>query len=66
MGADLYVVGIDEGAQAACGFEVSIKAAKVGYFRDPYNEHGLFRQIGDRVIMVAALRGLQGRGTDDD
>lgn len=41
MGADLYIKDMDRKKQYT-GFEVSDKARKNGYFRDCYNDGGLF------------------------
>jgi hypothetical protein len=41
MGADLYIEKMDEDAQYT-GFGVPDKARNLGYFRDCYNEGGLF------------------------
>ena len=41
MGADLYIRDMDKTKQIT-GFEVSWKAVKSGYFRDCYNDWGLF------------------------
>lgn len=41
MGADLYIKDMDRKKQYT-GFEVSDKARKNGYFRDCYNDAGLF------------------------
>ena len=41
MGADLYIKTMPRDAQYR-GFEVSIDAVEVGYFRDAYNGWGLF------------------------
>ncbi len=41
MGADLYIKDMDRDGQLR-GFEVSKDAVNAGYFRDPYNDWGLF------------------------
>ena len=41
MGADLYIKNMDRESQYR-GFEVSDEAVAVGYFRDSYNNRGLF------------------------
>ena len=41
MGADLYIKNMEREPQYT-GFEVSQRAVDVGYFRDCYNEWGLF------------------------
>lgn len=41
MGADLYVKDLPREPQCT-GFEVSKKAVDIGYFRDCYNDSGLF------------------------
>lgn len=45
MGADLYIKDMDREQQYR-GFEVSPDAVDSGYFRDCYNEGGLFAQLG--------------------
>jgi hypothetical protein len=44
MGADLYITKMDRQAQYT-GFEVSKRAQQLGYFRDCYNDYGLFNFI---------------------
>jgi hypothetical protein len=41
MGADLYITKLERQKQYR-GFEVSKEAVEVGYFRDCYNDYGLF------------------------
>ncbi|MFA6971805.1 MAG: hypothetical protein WC208_10440 [Gallionella sp.] len=48
MGADLYIKDMDRDSQCT-GFEVSERAVKVGYFRDCYNDYGLFNFIRSNV-----------------
>ena len=48
MGADLYIKDLPREKQYL-GFEVSKKAVDVGYFRDCYNSHGLFRFISSNA-----------------
>lgn len=45
MGADLYIKKLDREKQYL-GFEVSQKAVDSGYFRDCYNDGGLFAHLG--------------------
>ena len=45
MGADLYIKDMERESQI-CGFEVSVDAVDNGYFRDCYNDSGLFAQLG--------------------
>ena len=44
MGADLYIINMDRKKQYL-GFEISQKAIDAGYFRDCYNDYGLFNYI---------------------
>lgn len=44
MGADLYITKLDRESQYT-GFEVSRRAMQLGYFRDCYNDYGLFNFI---------------------
>ncbi len=44
MGADLYIKKMDRNRQYT-GFEVSERAVNLGYFRDCYNDVGLFSVI---------------------
>ena len=48
MGADLYIKNMDRKSQYT-GFEVSERAVDVGYFRDCYNEAGLFALLSANV-----------------
>lgn len=52
MGADLYIKNMDREAQYT-GFEVSNRAVSVGYFRDCYNDYGLFNFIRSNVPSMA-------------
>ena len=45
MGADLYIKDMNRESQYR-GFEVSKEAVEVGYFRDCYNDGGLFSNLG--------------------
>jgi hypothetical protein len=45
MGADLYISKIPNEKRKGLGFEVSEKAVAAGYFRDCYNENGLFAHL---------------------
>jgi len=62
MGADLYVKGLPP---HICGFEVSQKAAKAGYFRDCYNGGGLFANIGLSWWGMTAAYKKEGKMDDD-
>jgi hypothetical protein len=50
MGADLYILKMDKEKQIT-GFEVSRRAVDVGYFRDCYNDYGLFPFINTNADM---------------
>jgi hypothetical protein len=51
MGADLYITKLDRKSQYL-GFEVSKNAVNKGYFRDPYNNFGLFNFLNSNVHVV--------------
>ena len=48
MGADLYIKKMPRGPQYT-GFELSDRAIDLGYFRDCYNQHGLFAFLSKRT-----------------
>jgi hypothetical protein len=48
MGADLYIKNLPRDKQM-CGFDVSDKARANGYFRDCYNDGGLFAVMNSNV-----------------
>ena len=62
MGADLYVKGLPP---HICGGEVSQKAAKAGYFRDCYNDGGLFANIGLSWWQMVSQFKKEGKLDDD-
>jgi hypothetical protein len=51
MGADLYIKNLDRESQYL-GFEVSDKAVDAGYFRDCYNDSGLFNFLRSNTRLM--------------
>ena len=60
MGADLYIKNMDREKQST-GFEVSDKARKDGYFRDCYNDGGLFAVMSANTDKELSWWGLARR-----
>ena len=46
MGADLYIKNMDK---QYTGFEISDRAVNLGYFRDCYNDYGLFNFLRSNI-----------------
>jgi len=63
MGADLTVEGIEV---PVFGFEVSERAGNAGYFRDCYNETGLFWNIGLDWWKLTRRYEMEGKIISDD